>query len=126
MLSSFLYHDICLFSMDGQEKSVKEAIRDAISKSGRDDLELSGISGYSCPSYYVRHHNGSTNTNCSATAVFANGVTAPVTVNKKELLKEYERRSRGKVIEACKIDFTVTVHRLGPDFQGESSISRFY
>ena len=75
--------------------------------------------------YWKRKHNGVVTTNCSASAVFTGGASAKVTVSKKEFLKEYNRRS-GRVFDAYQIDFTVTIHGLGPDFQGESSISRFF
>ncbi len=121
------YHDIYLFCMTGQENIVKEAIRDAVFKSGRPDLELSHISKYSCDSSNMRfRHHKVRIYNCSASAVFDDGASADVSIEKREFTQTRQGYGGGKSTDVYRITFTVTVHGLGPDMQGEASISDIF
>lgn len=118
------YHDVYLCSsLEGEKIIVENAVQDAISGSGRADLEFSRISGYHCK-YLDSEPQGNVLTysfSCSTSAVFADGTSAKVTIQKNEYARIY--RNGRKYRSPYKMDFTVTIHGLGPDIQGKSSIS---
>ncbi len=116
------YNDIYLFSREGQMAVIEDAVQDAISSSGREDLEFSQISGYYCDDLNRKKQDNKIRTyNCATSAVFANGTSAKVSIQKKEYAKMHSRRGK-KRRDVYKIEFTVTLPDLGPDFQAEASI----
>jgi hypothetical protein len=118
------YHDFYLFSREGEISTAEKAVRDAISGSGRADLEFSRISGYHCNILTQKKLDRKVRTySCSASAVFADGTAAEVSIQKKEYTKAYYRHG-DKSKTPYKIEFTATVLGLGSDVQGRSSISK--
>ena len=107
---------------EGKSSLVEEAVRNVILKNRRTDLDLSQVSDYDCPLVFGQRDEEVLIRNCSALAVFTDGTSAEVSIKQKEFRKKRYRHAREKMVE-YKIDFTVTIHGLGPDFQGESSIS---
>ena len=118
------YHDFYLFSREGEKSIAEEAVKDAILRSGREDLEFSQISGYHCNLLTQKQWESKVRTyKCSASAVFTDGSSAKISIQKKEYTKAYYRHG-DKHKNTYQKDFTVTIHGLGPDIRGSSSISR--
>ena len=121
------YHDLYLMSGVGDKSIAEKAVRDAILSSGREDLELSQISGYHCNFLNHRQRENKVRTyRCSASAVFADGTSAKVSIQKKEYTRTHYNHG-SKHTNVYKIEFTATIHDpghgLGPDIQGSSSIT---
>ena len=120
-----IYNDLLLFTKDGMEDTAEKAVRDAISKSGYEDLELRRISEYHCPRDWNQDDKEVLTLHCSASALFTDGTSAEVFIEQKEFRKLHVRRGRGKeYMRPYRIFFSVTIQELGPDCQGEASISR--
>ena len=119
------YHDLYLFTVDGMAGTVEKAVRSAIIKNRRTDLELSHVSDYHCPLVFGQRDEEVRIRNCSASAVFTNGTSAEVSSKQKEFRKKYYSHGREEM-QSYKIIFTVTIHGRGPDFQGEATISKLF
>ena len=118
-----IYHDLLLFTVDSEEIRVEKAIQDAISKSGYEDLELRRISEYQCPRDWRQKDKKVRVLHCSASALFTDGTSSEVSIEKKEYVEKFYRGNKERS-QVWRKDFTVTIPDLGPDFQGESSISK--
>lgn len=117
------YNDLLLFTIDGEEDTVEKAVRNAIASSGYEDLELRRISDYHCERNRGQKDKEVRAFNCTASAVFTDGTAAEVSVLKKEYMETFYRNRR-KREQAWRKDFSVIVHGLGFDVQGEASISK--
>ncbi len=117
------YNDLLLFTIDGEEDTVEKAVRNAIAGSGYEDLELRRISDYHCERNRGQKDKEVRTFNCTASAVFTDGTAAEVSVLKKEYMETFYRNRR-KREQAWRKDFSVIVHGLGFDVQGEASISK--
>ncbi|WP_406038965.1 hypothetical protein [Succinimonas sp.] len=119
-----IYNDLLLFTKDGMEDTAEKAVRDAISKSGYEDLELRRISEYHCPRDWNQDDKEVLTLHCSASALFTDGTSAEVSIEQKEFRKPHADRSGREYMRPYRIIFSVTIQELGPDCQGEASISR--
>ena len=136
VIGFFFYNDFLRFFRDGEINEIEKAVQNAILKSGRTDLELSSISDYDCPRDRWHRDRGKEDwsqedkedkevrtLHCTASAVFTNGTSADVSIELTEFNNLYFHHGR-KNWNTYKINFSVTIQELGPNVQGESSMSK--
>ena len=123
--SIYHYYNHYLFSDKALDITVNDAVADAISQSGRNDLEISDITGLSCLDR-TRDPKSKTHTyDCAAMAHLSDGKSTPICITRTKHYKSVKKRRYSSPKRVNKaMDVTVSFCGIDNNIKGSSQISR--
>ena len=122
--SIYHYFNSYLFSDNGLDVTVNEVVADAVSQSGRDDLEISEITGLSC----LERTSGSKIMtriyDCAAMAQLDDGKSTPICITRTKHYRKVKKRrySTRTIVES--MDVNVNLCGIDSNIKSSKTVSR--